>query len=217
LESVRWLISITKEEVMSATANEIHVSSDIKALRLAREKLGITRYQLAESMGVTYKTIEKFENGRMPLPSERIDEILKVLGIDRQRLKQIKKHGVVIPVTKVKAVVSNSQRRSYRKIITKEVRVLKLLRKMKKLAQDEASAICGYSRPTIGHIENGRIEIPNSRVRHIVSSYGFEFQKFEILMKEEVLRDEILESCHEKLILLPEDKLKLVQSVLANL
>jgi hypothetical protein len=35
-------------------------------------------------------------------------------------------------------------------------------------------------------------------------------------MKEEVLRDEIIESCTEKLLSLPENKLKLVQSVLAN-
>src|SRR5690606_24785601 len=105
---------------------------------------------------------------------------------------------------------------SYKKIITKEVRVLTLLRKMKNLTQDEASAVCGYSRPTMGHIENGRIEIPQSRVMHIVTSYGYEFSKFEELMREEVLRDEIIDSCMKKLISLSEDKLKLVQSVLAN-
>jgi len=44
---------------MSATANEINLSADLRALRLAREKLGITRYKLAESMCVTYKAIER--------------------------------------------------------------------------------------------------------------------------------------------------------------
>jgi len=35
-------------------------------------------------------------------------------------------------------------------------------------------------------------------------------------MKEEVLRDEVLESCYEKLLLLSEEKPKIIQSVLAN-
>jgi transcriptional regulator with XRE-family HTH domain len=201
---------------MSATVIEKNISAELRAIRMAREKLGITRYEMADSLGVTYKAIEKIENGRMPLSPERKDEILRLLGLDEYRLKRIKKSGVVIPEKKSKTVFENTQRRSYRRVITKEVRVLRLLRIMKKLPQDKASALCKYSRPTIGHIENGRIEIPLSRIRHIVCSYGYDFSKFEALMKEEVLRDEIIETCTQKLLSLPEDKLKLVQSVLAN-
>lgn len=191
--------------------------ADLRALRLAREGKGITREKLGESLGISYKAIEKIENGRLPLTYERKEAILKALGMDQKELKRIKKHWVVIPKKREKTVISNSQRRSYRRIITKEVRILIHLRKLKKLTQDKASKICGYSRPTIGHIENGRIEIPQDRIRHIVLSYGFPYSKFEELMKEEVLRDEILELCFEKMRILPEDKLKLVQSVLANL
>jgi transcriptional regulator with XRE-family HTH domain len=193
-----------------------NISSELRAIRLAREKLGITRQQLAKSPGISYKAVEKIENGRMALSNDRKNEILNLLGIDEYRLKRIKKAGIVIPTEKIRTVFENSQRRSYKRIIIKEVRVLKLLRNMKNIAQDKASSLCGYSRPTIGHIENGRIEIPLSRIRHIVISYGYEYSKFEELMKEEVLRDEIIESCTQKLLSLPEDKLKLVQSVLAN-
>jgi transcriptional regulator with XRE-family HTH domain len=87
---------------------------------------------------------------------------------------------------------------------------------MKKLPQDKASVFCKYSRPTIGHIEKGRIEIPMERIRHILASYGYHFSKFEELMKEEVLPHEIIESCTQKLISLPKDKFKLVQSVITN-
>ncbi len=201
---------------MSATVIEKNISAELRAIRLAREKLGISRYEMADSLGITYKAVEKIENGRMPLSPERKEEILNLLGLDEYRLKRIKKAGVVIPKQKSKSVFENTQRRSYRRVITKEVRVLKLLRMMKKLPQDKASALCKYSRPTIGHIENGRIEVPLSRIRHIVSSYGYELSKFETFMKEEVLRDEIIEACTQKLLTLPEDKLKLVQSVLAN-
>ena len=88
---------------------------------------------------------------------------------------------------------------------------------MKNLTQDQASAVCGYSRPSIGHIENGRIKVDIERTQHIVSSYGLEMGEYYRLMKEEVLRDEVMESCYSKMMNLPEDKLKLIQSVLDNL
>jgi DNA-binding XRE family transcriptional regulator len=65
------------------------------------------------------------------------------------------------PIRKIiRRVLTNNDRCSYQRIITKEVRVLKALRRMEKLSQDQASSICGYSISTISHIENGRIEIP---------------------------------------------------------
>lgn len=194
----------------------IKVNRDLKAIRTAREKLGISRLELAESLGISYKAVEKIENGRMPLSQERKEEILNLLGIDEHRLKRIKKAGVVEPSEKLKNVFENCHRRSYQRIITKEVRVLKYLRTMKNLPQDKASEVCGYSRPTIGHIENGRIEVPVSRIRYIVQCYGYVFSEFEKLMKEEILRNEIIDVCTKKLISLPEDKLKIVQSLLAN-
>ncbi len=202
---------------MSSVGTEKNVSAELRAIRLARERLGITRHELAKSLRISYKALEKIENGRMSLSKDRRAEILRLLGIDEYRLKRIKKAGIVIPEQKAKNVLQNSQRRSYRRVITKEVRVLKLLRMMKKIPQDRASALCQYSRPTIGHIENGRIEIPMERIRHIIASYGHEFSKFEELMKEEVLRDELISFCQQKLISLSEPKLKLVHSMLLNL
>lgn len=116
----------------------------------------------------------------------------------------------------VRTVLTNSDRRSYQRIITKEVRVLRILRRMKKLTQDGASSVCGYSRPSIGHIENGRIEIPKERVEHIVRSYGFDIREFERLTKEEVLRDEVVELCFSRILNLSGEKLKLVNSILIN-
>lgn len=88
---------------------------------------------------------------------------------------------------------------------------------MKNLSQDQASAVCGYSRPSIGHIENGRIELDADRVSHIVYCYGHDMSEFQGLMKETVLRDEILNSCFIKMRSLNEDKLKLIQSIILNL
>jgi transcriptional regulator with XRE-family HTH domain len=88
---------------------------------------------------------------------------------------------------------------------------------MKGISQDQASSVCGYSRPSIGHIENGRIELDRDRIIHIVSSYEFGMSEFQRFMSEEVLRDEILERCLSKMIRLSEEKLKVIQSLLMTM
>ena len=96
------------------------------------------------------------------------------------------------------------------------MRILTHLRKRKKLTQDKASALCGYSRPTIGHIENGRMEIPLERIKHILSCYELSLEEFQKLMKEEILREDVLSECHEKLFYLSEEKLKITHSMLKS-
>lgn len=85
-----------------------------------------------------------------------------------------------------------------------------------KLTQDKASALCGYSRPTIGHIENGRMEIPTERIRHILTCYGFSLEEFRTFMNEEILREDVLKDCGERLELLSEEKLKIIHSMLKS-
>jgi transcriptional regulator with XRE-family HTH domain len=199
----------------STLKNKINLSH-AKALRRSRELLKVTRHELGHRLGLSLKAIEKYESGRAIIDEKKLQNVLEALNLNHGDYEKIRRGKGIGLKKKQKTVHSNQERRSYRRVITKEVRVLKILRQMKSLTQDQASSICGYSRPSVGHIENGRIEIPMERIRHIVASYGYQFSKFEELMKEEVLRDEIIESCSQKLISLPEDKLKIVQSVLAN-
>jgi transcriptional regulator with XRE-family HTH domain len=191
--------------------------SHAKALRRSRELLKVTRNELGDRLGMTFKAIQKYESGRAIIDEEKLQNILEALQLTRPLYEKIRKGKGIGLRRKVKTVHSNAERRSYKKVITKEVRVLKILRLMRNLTQDQASAVCGYSRPSIGHIENGRIEIPTDRVRHIVTSYGISFSKFEELMQEETLRDELIEFCYEKILNLPEPKLKLVHTMLLNL
>jgi len=117
----------------------------------------------------------------------------------------------------IKTVLSNSDRRSYKKIITKEVRVLKTLRRIKDISQDNASSLCGYSRPTIGHIENGRIAVDKDRILHIISCYGFKYQDFERYLQLDNLRDEIFDRCVQQLKLLSDQKLSLVWGIIDSM
>ena len=191
--------------------------SHARAIRRSREMLKLTRNELGLRLGITRKAIQKYETGMGIIDEEKLEKILKALKLSVEEYEKIRKGKGIGLRKKVKTVSTNQDRRSYKRIITKEVRVLKILRLMKNLTQDQASAVCGYSRPSIGHIENGRIKVDIERTQHIVSSYGLEMGEYYRLMKEEVLRDEVMESCYSKMMNLPEDKLKLIQSVLDNL
>ena len=204
---------------MRTLSNDERINlSNGKALRRAREHLRITREDFARRLGLSPKSIEKYENGRANLDENKIASILLALGIGQDQFLRVKKGRSLFPPKKrERLVVENVQRRSYRKLITKEIKVLRILRKMRGLSQDQASSVCGYSRPSIGHIENGRIELDRERINHIVSSYGFALVEFYRMMSEDVLRDEILEKCFAKMSSLSEEKLKVIQSLLMTM
>lgn len=189
------------------------------ALRELRLEKGWSLAQAAGFLGIKSKGMGHIENGRVGLTDERVRQILEKWGLtyfDFIRVKKTVKDGIRNKPRRifVRTVLTNKDRRSYQKIITKEVRVLKVLRQMKKLSQAKASSLCGYSRPTIGHIENGRIELDQNRIEHIVSSYGVEWSEFMRFMSEEVLRDEVLDTCLSKMRGLSENKFNLIQGIL---
>ena len=88
---------------------------------------------------------------------------------------------------------------------------------MKDISQDKASTLCGYSRPTIGHIENGRIAIDRNRILHIISCYGFKFIDFERYLKVDNLRDEIIDHCLIKLKTFSDEKLGHVWGIIDSM
>ena len=165
---------------------------------------------------MSLEAIKKYEKGGAVIDERKIQNYLKALDLTNEDYQKIKKGKGLSRNRKKKTVFTNKERRSYQRIITKEVRVLRILRQMKNLTQDQASAVCGYSRPSIGHIENGRIELNKDRIIHIVRCYAHEMSEFQRLMKEEVLRDEVLKSCFEKMLSLPEEKFKLVDTLLQS-
>lgn len=176
----------------------------------------VTRIEMARRLNLSLEAVKKYEKGGAIIDERKIQKYLLALDLTDEDFQKIKKGKGITRNRKQKTVFSNSQRRSYRRVITKEVRVLKILRQMKNLTQDQASSICGYSRPSIGHIENGRIELDNDRISHIIKSYGFEKGEFQRLMDEEILRDEVLHTCFNKMLALSEEKLKLVSSLLQS-
>jgi transcriptional regulator with XRE-family HTH domain len=195
----------------------IKLSSDVKVIRRARELSKVSRNQLGQLLGISNKAIEKIENGRMRLSASRITEILEALNLKQSDLIRIKKGKDLLKPKRKLIVTSNNLRRSYKKLITKECRVLKSMRKQKGFSQDHASHLCGYSRPSIGHIENGRIELSKERIIHILKSYGYKYQEFESNFEKKELRDQVIDSCFEKINKLDDTMLDIVKNLLGSL
>lgn len=190
--------------------------SHAKALKRAREMMKVTRFEMARRLNLSLEAIKKYEKGDVVIDEKKIQKYLEALDLTKEDYQKIKKGKGLSRNRKKKTVFTNQERRSYQRIITKEVRVLKILRQMKNLSQDQASSVCGYSRPSIGHIENGRITLAQNRIEHIVESYDLPISEFNRLMKEEIIRDEILTSSLEIMKRLPEDKLKIVNGLLQS-
>lgn len=196
---------------------EIYVlASDIRAMRKARETLRVSRKELAQALNVSFKTIEKIENERMKLSKERFLRILSFLGLSESDILNIKKGRSFCVERRKRKVLSNKDRRSYKKIITNECRALKSLRRIRNISQDDASKLCGYSRATIGHIENGRIELDINRIKHIINSYGATFKEFQEILNQDKPRDIILDACILKLNVLEDEKLRLIFNLLES-
>lgn len=212
------LMPIDTEETMKRTAKEIQNNANCKALRRARELRKLSRKELASRLDISVSAVEKFERGVDILSEERINRILEAMEITAQQFHKVKRgKNLNSTADRKKLVLSNSDRRSYRKEITKECQVLRSMRRMKSLSQDQASFLCGYARATIGHIENGRIELSNERIRHIVESYGYKYMDFENNLNQEELRDQIIETCIDKINQLDDSKLGLVKNLLGSL
>ena len=214
-----------KERKTGAVLNQKTGTGDSKidavTLRKLREIRGLSRKEAAVLLGMNFKSVERFENGRSTISESRIDKLISAYGFTNEdfllcregKSEQIKKR--FCPKEK-KAIDDRRDRRFLKKIITKEARVLRILRTQKRLSQYKASLICGYHKGAIGHIEMGRIQLPKNRIIHILKSYGFTMEEFESHMKAEVLVTEIQDECISIIKNLCEKNLKAVHPLLLN-
>lgn len=208
--------------IKKSMRQSLKMTDEHKALRELRLSKNLSLEEASHPLGIKSKALGHIENGRVKLTKEKIDKIVSSLGFhyhDFLRAKKKVKDDVKNRVRRktIKRVLKNSDRRSYQKIITKEVRAIKALRVLKKISQDKASALCGYSRPTFGHIENGRIILDSDRIDHIVRSLGFNRDDFEKYFNVEITRDVIVDSCTQKILDLSDEKLSLIKGIIDSM
>ena len=197
------------------------ITVETVALRKARELKALSRKQASVLLGISFKQIEQVENGRVELTKQRLDKYLLAYGISHKDFEiicsgKVEQLSRTNSFKKKKVLDNNDLRRSYKKIINKEVKVLTTMRRLQKLTQYRASYICGYPKCTIGHIENGRIELPRARIEHIVTCYGYTLKEFNVMKKSEKLKDELMDECTFIIENLDDIKLQAVQGLLKS-
>lgn len=189
----------------------------IKKMRLIR---GMNRNEAALIFSYSRSSIEKVENGRGKLTPDRVRRFVEGYGFTWNQFMDLKlgKQTDALPAPpetkKVRIIEHVELRRSYKKIITKEVRTLRIFRKRKGITQSEASKLCGWFTTTIGHIEQGRIELPENRIKQIVTAYGFTMKAFYESLRSDIMREEIEAECAKLIQRLDDNRLLAIKGIL---
>ncbi len=200
---------------------QIQIPKDAIILRRMRIFRKITREDAARTLERSAKLIEKFENGRANISLEKKKQLVRRYRYTWEEYLEHfdgKKELPDLPprsIFKSKAV-PRVDGRKYQKQITKAARVIKILRKMRSWSQPLAAEKCGWSRSCIDHVENGRVDLTEDKITHILKSYGCSRSFFEELFEAPILRDEIVTDCLKILTQLENDKLKAVKALLDN-
>ncbi len=198
------------------------MSVEVIALRKMRELKGLSRKEAGALFGLSHKTIEKMENGRSCLTQEKINRFICTYGFNREDFKNLCQGKVYLIKEKYFSrgklkEIKRSSRRSYQKVITKETKALMSLRQKLGISQNEASRRCGYARSVMGHIENGRINLYQSRIEHILKSYGFSMEDFKKEIESEFVYSDLLKNCFRIIKELEDKKLISIYQILKSL
>ena len=192
------------------------VTKDVIVLRRMRIFRKINRVAAASSIERSVKSIERFENGRANLSTEQKKALVRRYRFTWQEFLAYMDGDCDLPDLPSRSTYPSEEGRKYQKVISKEARVLKVLRKMAGLTQPQAGTKCGLHRSCVDHLENGRVEITREKIEQVVRAYGFKMAVFEELLEAPMLRDEVLQDCLKILTVLDNEKLRAVKALLDN-
>ncbi len=198
------------------------IRKDALALRKMRIYRRITREDAGKAVGISIKSMERFENGRCTFTEKRKHQLLRKYRFSIKEYNDILNDITTLPDLPARSIYypkikKKTLRRKYKKIITKEIKVIRAMRKICGLSQSQAAKLCGYHRSVIDHIESGRIHLTQDRIKHMVSSYSKTMDDFDFLMEQKVLRSEVIEECQTIINRLDTNKLQAVQALLHNI
>lgn len=212
----------TIKPTRSAQLRRMTITEDARAIKALRLLRGLSRAEAGLLCRVTAKAFEQVENGRCLMSPKRIEKYVIAMGASIEEFRSVR-----LQAQSILREIANSQlevpkptpksRRNCHRIITKEVRVVRILRKRRGVTQYEAAALCGYANSIFGQIENGRIEMPEDRIKHVVRCLGYGMDAFDRLFNAEVLRDELVEQCRERLESLDDHALTSAKTVIQAL
>ncbi len=110
------------------------------------------------------------------------------------------------------------RKRSNEKKITVRSKVIRYMRLIKRISQPVAAQAAGCSPAAIGHYENGRMDISETRARKLIACYGFDWEEFEAYSSGKPLPMlNLKDECYGLLARIQnEEKLKAVHTILAS-
>lgn len=182
------------QQIESKNTEFLRLTRALKAARLARN---LSRKDAAKKLGWLPVSIEQMENGRCNFSKERLQKVVDSYGYSAKEFAEILRDPKLVLAEictreKQDHTVARKPRRNHYKIVTKEVRAIRILRMRKGVSQREAARLCGYVPGGFGHIEVGRIELKRERIEHILACLGYSWIDFEGVLKSPVLADEII-------------------------
>lgn len=116
-----------------------------------------------------------------------------------------------------KSVKKKKTRRCDFKKVTKEARLLKVLRESRNLSMRMVGRLFNVSEATINHAENGRMDLNPKFISDLISVYGYSYEQFEQMLKDEIETPEVIRGeCIEIIKRLDQSKLKRVKLILES-
>lgn len=197
------------------------LSKEAIALKQIRVNKKIPREVVCQSLGISMARIQRYETGQSKLPDSIKSLLLRRYRVSQEEFQKILSGEVVLPNLPAHTVhkrigAGSYVRRFDTKNITKEVRVLKVMRNIRGLSQAQAGELCGVHRKSIGHIEDGRINLTDKKISMLLKAYQFSDSDFREMVEDDILRDEVINQCIEILKTIEKDKLKAVSALLIN-
>ncbi len=191
----------------------------IKKMRLLKN---LNRQQAGVLVDNSTKNLERLENGRGNISTEKFREFQEKYGFSDLEIESLRSGKIEAPadansIKKKDKIRNRPDRRFCHRRISRECKVLKELRLQKNIDQYSASKLCGIEKNSIGFIENGRVTLTDKKICLIVGTYGFSMEYFHQLLKVPLLRHELIEQCRDIIEKMDENKLRIIMPMLQSM
>lgn len=196
--------------------------ADHEVLKKMRFHRGLSRRSAGLLVNCSRSTVQRFESGRYAISYKQKQQFSEAYGFTIEEFIEIKSGKNLDPmprraVKKVKIIEHKHLRRSYKKVVTKEIILITRMRKRHGLSQYKLSRICGWCKTTIGHIEQGRIELTKRKLDTILAALKCSQKDFKAQLQSDVDRYSLEEVCIDLIQKIEDSKLLTVQAMLKSL
>lgn len=215
---------MTQEKINNVTKiipikRQDHLSDAPMTLRKMREIRGWNRKEAGIKVNLTFKSIEKLENGRGNVDERRLVAFAEAYGFELNDLYRIRTGTYAADLTTINKPKKEKDplrrdRRFCTPNVTKQCRTLRQMREDKGLSQYKLSSICGYEKRRIGFYECGRKNLDRKLIAYIVGKMGYTLADFDRYLEMDEMPYEVIGRCNQMMEELDIKTLKAVRSFL---